>query len=713
MRLFSKLKSFFTTDLLGYLVKGYKRIPSLYKTTFWTVFIALNIVFAYHTAHFIWGNHEWVYMRTGVTWRNFWYEARFTETIPYAIFGFELLPIILNLFAFMGLTLSVLSLAIYWKLPKEKWVYIGFCLIMAFIPYNLCWLYHVAQTTFLWGCFVVVSALAILEKILERKISLLWHLFVVFLLWFALGFSAALINTIFICFIGRCLIDLCQGVAFFKLIRKGLFGLIDIIAAACLLKGTIIVIDTYGFLGENFYNVNTMQFNSFPEVWTKLKEVAVYSIEQFTISYPFFELPCLFLMWILIGLACLTLLWFLPRRRWWLRALALLIGIAGILFASQFAIFISENRIKLQFMFRLTGFFSLNFIFGFALAVLLSYWKKPFFKNILFILVVAGTGLFIQRDMYAMRVWKQGLDAENKIYDRVLARIENLEGFSYNKRYRIVIVGDLSLRDRYYQGTYDDKDATILGWSYRTPWTYPSYFNFYAPQDFITGGFQNEWGLKYTEKLFTHLSENSIDYIAENAEPWPAPGSVMIQDDIILIFMDNMETRTFKKLLSDYHREWAEFQVSDHPKTIQVYHPNWGRAEPLNFVTADRMMRAWRRDAATVLAFDGHRLIIKWDEYGTETFIKNNDGIYVYSENGASDFNRRSIVMASHRDWPPAWQPQGLQFISKNKIMRIANNDIAVVKKYTDDELVLEWYAYGTEYFQKDENGIYRWVEGK
>ena len=114
------LKKIIKTDLSQKTVSFYKGIPALYKTTFWTVFIVLNIVFAYHSAHFIWGNHEWVYMRRGITWRQFWYEARFTETLPYALFGFELLPILLNLFAFAGISCTVVALATYWKLPKTK-----------------------------------------------------------------------------------------------------------------------------------------------------------------------------------------------------------------------------------------------------------------------------------------------------------------------------------------------------------------------------------------------------------------------------------------------------------------------------------------------------------------------------------------------------------------------------------------------------------------
>ncbi|MDY6407186.1 MAG: hypothetical protein SPL08_00585 [Pseudomonadota bacterium] len=707
MRIFSKIKSFLAGDLLGYLVNGYGRIPSLYKTTFWTVFVALNIVFAYHTAHFIWGNHEWVYMRTGITWRNFWYEARFTETLPYALFGFELLPILLNEFAFMGLSLSVLALAIYWRLPKEKWSYIGFCLITAFIPYNLSWLYHVAQTTFLWGCLLLVLALSILEKIADKKISQLWHIAIIFLIWFALGFSAAFINTVFICFIGRCLIDLVQGVGIGKLIKKGVIGFADITCAALALKGSIYLADKYGFLGDNFYNVNTIKLN---EVWGKLWEVAGYSLEQFTYTYPFFEMPCLILLLLFLALAIITLLWQMLRHRWWLRVFFLFLGFIGILFASQFAIFISENRIKLQFMFRLTGFFSLNFIFAWAVAVVCGFWAKGLWKNILFILMVAGTGLFIQRDMYAMRVWKQGMDAENKLYDRVIGRLENTDGFSYSKRYRVVIIGDPSLRDRYYQGKYKDKDASMLAWSYRCPWTYQAYLNFYAPQDFISGEFQNAWGMKYTEKLFTHLSESTINYIADHAAAWPAQGSVMIRDNIIFIFMDAWETNTFKKMLWDYYQERQAFQTSGQPEVIRVFHPTWGKVNTLRFVTMDRIMRDWSGDAATVLEFDDNRLILRWDNFGTETFIRNGSDIYEYTDD-STPFTDHQIIMASHKDWLPAWKPQGLKFISKNKVMRVANNDIAVVKKFTDTELILDWYAYDEERFVKDENGVYRLQE--
>jgi len=461
-------------------------------------------------------------------------------------------------------------------------------------------------------------------------------------------------------------------------------------------------------LGDNFYNVNTIKFSEIPD---KLKEVAGYSLEQFTYTYPFFEKPCLYMMWTISILALMTMLWRLPRRRWILHFIAFVAGIICLLFASQFAIFISENRIKLQYMFRLTGFFSLYFIFALMLAVLCNFWSRISLRNILFILMVAITGLFIQRDMYAMRVWKQGLDAENKLFDRVNARIESIPDFSYDRRYRVVIIGDPSLRARYYKGSYKDMDASMLGWSYRAPWTYPAYLNFYAPSDYIRGGFQNAWGLNYTEKLFTHFSDGSLDYISAHAAPWPSPDSVMIRDNVILIFIGKGETNTFKKLLQDYIRERQSFEASNYPDSIEVFHPHWKRIHTMKFITKDRVMCIGRNDAATVLEFDDDKLVVRWDDYGTETFINNGSDIYEYAQDDSYKISDKRIIMACHKDWVPAWKPQGLQFISKNKIMRISNNDIAVVKKHTDTELILDWYAYGEERFVKDEDGVYRFQE--
>lgn len=38
----------------------YFKTSRLSRQVFWSVFVALNLVFAFHTAQFLWGNHDWM-----------------------------------------------------------------------------------------------------------------------------------------------------------------------------------------------------------------------------------------------------------------------------------------------------------------------------------------------------------------------------------------------------------------------------------------------------------------------------------------------------------------------------------------------------------------------------------------------------------------------------------------------------------------------------
>ena len=45
-------------SIIEKLKSQYKNIDSVYKKAFWVVFLALNIVFIFHTINFMWGNHD-------------------------------------------------------------------------------------------------------------------------------------------------------------------------------------------------------------------------------------------------------------------------------------------------------------------------------------------------------------------------------------------------------------------------------------------------------------------------------------------------------------------------------------------------------------------------------------------------------------------------------------------------------------------------------
>lgn len=546
----NKITYIMNYDILERLISFYHNIPSLYKTSFWTTFIILNIVFAFHTINFLWGNHEWYYIYHSIPWDVDWYQARFTNMIPLSLIGFNLLPILLNLFGFAGIALSGLTLAIYLKIPQKKTSYICFCLVYALLPYNLCWLYHILDTSNFYGCFIITSALLLFENKRNSRFFLLWNIVIILMLFFVIGFHAAFLNTIFILVIGRCLIDFIQNKSLKNLIYEGLILLFDIICAALLLKSAMLAADHYNILNTNYYNIQTISFSDIP---LKFLTVMKYSLEQFTKSYPFIDQTFLILLLIMTGFALISTLCIVIKKR------GIIIGttfyiltLSALLFATQLAIFISDNQLNYQFLFRLTGYFSLYYFFILMLAFLFNFWQKQWLKNILFFISLSVFSLSVYNDMYAMRVWKLSRDTEEKIMQRIIARIENSNGFSYEKKYKMVILGDMSLRYKYYNFAkyHNTADTTTLSWSFRAFWNYMAYFNFQFPGKLIINDFDTEDGGVF--ELIPHLPKKTLRFILKEGNSWPEKNSVFIKDDYIFLFMSKYELQEFKQKIKEY-----------------------------------------------------------------------------------------------------------------------------------------------------------------
>lgn len=567
MSLSAKIKSFAKQDITERLISGYQKIPALYRGMFWTLFIVLNIVFAFHTINFFWSNHEWPLMKGSISPTAFWYEARFTQTIPYLLLGSRILPVLMNLFGFFGLSLSVVALAVYWKIPPKKTTCLYFGLAMALMPYNLVWMYHTAQTSYFWGAAIIVAALELFER--KRGCSVYWNVPVILLFFFALGMNASFINTILICLIGRYFIEFMQQEKLTVLLKKIGVLFLDIFVAAALLKGCVLLAEYTNVLAKNFYNTQHISIGDIP---FKIRKIIPYLFEQLTITYPFVDQSYLWILWTISLVALVTVFCLgIKRRGFVLGTLGCGGLVLSLLFVSQLTTLIAKGE-NIQFWFRVTGYFGHYYTFSFMVALLCCFLTKPFLKNILFLLLVPLIVMSIHRDMYAMRVWKQGMDAENKVMDRVMARIEGTEGFRYSQQYGIVLLGDFSLRGRYYDKPYKDEDVSVLGWSYRAPWETKTFFNFYAPTDFIYTNYRDYWNFKFADRLLPKLSLDTLEFIQKKAKEWPDKNSVFIKNGVIFVVLEKEVLDGFKTEVAHYLRKNP---ILKEKRTLKLNHPNW------------------------------------------------------------------------------------------------------------------------------------------
>lgn len=172
---------------------------------FAVVFLALNLIFLFHGAHFMFGDHDWKYLKHGISLGAGLFEGRFSQFVPVTLLSRgEILPIINNALGFAGFALGVALLARYWRLPHTKTAYVTFALSAALTPYILSFMYFafLVIPVLGWNMFVI-GALLVSEK--EERFSLPRTAAAALLITLALGGYPPVINLIAVAFSVRLL----------------------------------------------------------------------------------------------------------------------------------------------------------------------------------------------------------------------------------------------------------------------------------------------------------------------------------------------------------------------------------------------------------------------------------------------------------------------------------------------------------------------------
>ena len=147
--------------------QGYKAINPLYRHTFWIVFIALNLVFGFHTVQFLWGMEDWMHGLSNE--HNALMTAsqgRYTQNIiSMFIEGGNTLPILNNLLSFAALSLASVWLCMYLNIQRKLYIWVIVGLVLTLQPFTLARMYFTYQVV---GLFIAV-AIGILGFVLAKK----------------------------------------------------------------------------------------------------------------------------------------------------------------------------------------------------------------------------------------------------------------------------------------------------------------------------------------------------------------------------------------------------------------------------------------------------------------------------------------------------------------------------------------------------------------
>ena len=502
------------------IIKWFKGLNPIYKTSFWVSFALINLAFLFHTINFMFGDHDWNYVRTANYWSEGSFEGRPLHFLLQSIFfGGHVLPVLNNLLSFASLALSGLLLANYWRVPKTIFNYTIMAVFVAILPFTMVWLFYAKDMlSNLSLPLVVIGGLWLADKEFNAK-NIYAHIGALLLFYFAFASYAAVINLFGVVFLGGILIAYINGDKLGDIIKQKLPAVAEIIIALVLYKITLALLSV-----SSDYNTATITAATLPQ---KFSETLTVMLTQFTTPIPFMEYKYKILLLVL----CLFGVVVAMIKGGVLKAPLSILIILAIVFASKFAFFIADEKGSIlaemenfAFVPRL-DFYGLAYIYALGLALTLNYTQKKWYKAgaVLAIVITFMSGV---RDMYAEKVWKLGFDAEMKAHERIVSRLEQMPEFRAGQKYRLFQVGSLSLRENFYKEVKGEATSLdLLSTAFTPQFMSRIVYNFYYPDDI----FVDNVGIE-------SLSAAGINYL-RNAKVWPATGSIFIDGDIVIIVL--------------------------------------------------------------------------------------------------------------------------------------------------------------------------------
>lgn len=479
---------------------------------FFTAFIALNILFIFHGAQYLFGDHDWQYIKSGVSLTSGLFEGRFTQFIFINLLTRgEILPIVNNLIGFTGYSLGLALLARYWNIPHTKQTYALFALFGAVTPYILSFMYFafLILPVLSWSA-VVLAGLIIAEKSLCVK-----HLLPAIVLFtLALGGYPPVINLIAVALSTRFIQNpskqtLCQV----------LRPLVAFVCAAVCCKLVLTCLTHIGAINSSYYNLQTTPFSEWSN---KALLVLKDTFKQFAATLPF--IPASYKATTAALTICAALaLGYTPNPKKFHPARTLLIFLPPL--AALATLFISASAAETEFSPRI-DFFGLNYAYMAMLALCLQT-RVRWLKNLTLAIAVLTIYISANQIFEAQKVWKLGYDAEQSLYRRVLKRHEQSPLFNLERKYIIVQAGSPSFRRKYYHTAHKYESDDLLNISYTPGLNAGVMWNYLAPQNYADT----------TSYVYTFQPDTAAIEAIKAAAPYPAANSTAVGSYWILTIL--------------------------------------------------------------------------------------------------------------------------------------------------------------------------------
>lgn len=498
---------------------------ALYRQSWISLFLASVLAYTPFLFNFMWGNHDWQWVKEYTPLWSGVFEGRFSQFfLQTLLFGGNILPILTlltGLFLFSAATVLICNL---WHIPPKKYIYFLLGINLITSPYTLSWLYFafITLSCLSWMLFIV-GGYWLLNRIPPK--TAIPAATVLFAL--AFGGYPPVINLIFVIFFSLVLNDLCLNKLPLTTIISKYTNIASAIALAVIAFLLIqFSLKKYG-LQYDTYNTAGIELSGYIE---KIKTLTPALLLQFTVTTSFISAFYKYI-WLIITLTGLMML-FIKTPKTAPALFTFFCALIGLLSAPLLTAFAAQNTLYVLYEPRI-DFFGIVYIYIYATAVLIRT-APQVIKNGTLLLLLLLAVYNIHTTAYAAKVWQFGFKAETDFADRFISRIGSNPRFNSDQNYTFVQSGTLDFRSRYYLPDNHTKPDSYTQTAPYIPWHLPSKaYKFYTPTDFFGTDFDIFWSFVPANKL--SLTLELQDYLRYNAEPWPASNAVFLDENTIIL----------------------------------------------------------------------------------------------------------------------------------------------------------------------------------
>lgn len=516
----------------------WKSIPAYSKKSFIWMFSIINIVFLWHTVTFFFGNHDWEHIKNGIGlfWSGF--DGRWGAGVIQQLVGGDILPVVNNLFCFTGFCLAMIALAKYWRIPKTTMSYCVFGLFIMLLPYTYPWLQFVRSETHFWNIYLIILGLMLTDS------AKTWQqLFSIPIFVFSIGCYGTTIEAMVSIFLGMLLSEAWFDYKNLTEFIKKHYKTVIYIAVSAVISGIIFKIGLSKGIISDLYTTRVADFGI---IWQNIMELPESLKRTFFVAAPY--MPSAFKIFLFMALP-FSLVFAFSKKIGQI-VLIVLISIALIL-SSQLIQIISiapfTNQLRIDF-------FAVPYIYAAGWTIIMRQPKK-IWRSVSLIMMICAiyyAGIQAVRDQKVKYFdWQSSM----KIFDDVRSRIKANAKFSPEKKYRLVMMGNVyEASDITAFDHYNKKNSWINSWVPYVPgWNADYFFNFYEIEDFISLSYDKNGDLPLSDEILKTLD---IWYLMNRAAPWPNSNSVYINEDVIyLVFSQKGLDEVKQRIINLYEEE--------------------------------------------------------------------------------------------------------------------------------------------------------------